>query len=112
MERTVEYEREAVEDLLGKPACHCISNRNWYSFLKLEIFEIYTDWVLEFYSNMELVSSASLKTFVRGKWINISVANTTEVLDIPIGEDCDYPISEDSQVPIDYNMIGTTLCGE
>ena len=61
---------------------------------------------------MELVSSASLKAFVRGKWINISVADIAKFLDIPIVEDYDYPIPEDSQGPIDYDMIGTTLCGE
>lgn len=61
---------------------------------------------------MELVSSASLKTFGRSKWITISVADIAEFLDIPIVEDCDYPIPVDSQVPIDYDLIGSTICGE
>ena len=112
MKRIVEFEREVVEDLLETPIYRSLSNRNWYTLLKFKTSEIYVNWVHEVYNNMDLESSASLKTFVRGKWITISTANIAEFLDIPIVENCDYPILENSQVNIDYDMVGTTLYGE
>lgn len=112
MKRTVESEREVAENLLDQPVCCSITRRNWNSLLKFEISKIYTDRVREFYSKMDFVASAILKTYVRGTWITIYVDDIAEFLDIPVVEDCDYPIPEDSQVSINYDMIVTTLCGE
>lgn len=111
--RTVETEREIAEELQQKAIFRSIVNRNWYSLVKFETKVVYTDWVREFYCNLEFDDSTnSLKTFVRGKAITISVGDVADFLDIPCVQQCDYPIPEDSQGPIDYDRIGTILCGE
>lgn len=61
---------------------------------------------------MEPLSSDTLKTFVRGKWISITVAEIIEFLDIPIVEGTDDLLPNDSQVQINYDMTGRTLCSE
>ena len=59
---------------------------------------------------MELEDNGAIKTYVRGKWITISVADIADFLDIPKVMNPDYPIPANTQ--IDYDLVGTTICGE
>ena len=59
---------------------------------------------------MEVEDSGNIKTNVWGKWITISTADLVDFIDIPEVENPDYPIPENTQ--IDYDMVGTTICGE
>lgn len=116
--RTVESERVTDDALLGKAVCRSITNRNWDSLLKFNIREVYPDWVREFYCNMELVSfedpdsAAFLKTFVRGKWLTITTTVISEFLNIQIPDRADYPLANESHFPVNFDEIGTLLCGE
>ena len=109
--RNVELEREVAEELHDKHVCSSLSNRNWYSWMKFESSKIYVDWVREFYNNLEIEESGSLKTYVLGKWIMITTGDIADFIDIPMVENQDYPIPKNSQFPIDYDLVGTTICG-
>ena len=111
LSRNVESEGEVAEELHDKHVCRSLSNRNWYSLLKFESSKIYVDWVREFYNNMEIEESGSLKTYVRGKWITITMDDIVDFIDIPVVENPNYPTLENSQVPIDYDLVCTTICG-
>lgn len=49
-----------------------MARRPWGSLVSFDTNEILWDWVREFYSDMEVVSSEISKTYVRGKWIDAS----------------------------------------
>ncbi|XXG76621.1 hypothetical protein AAC387_Pa08g0928 [Persea americana] len=108
--RSVESEREVVEELHDKLVFRSLATRNWFSLVTFHPKQIYVEWVKEFYNNMEIQDSVNLKTYVRGKWITISAADLADFIDIPEVENSDYPIPENT--PIDYDSVGTTICGE
>lgn len=60
---------------------------------------------------MDILESGSLKTYVRGKWLTIYVADIENFIEIPVVKNPDYPISNELQVPIDYDLVATTICG-
>ena len=77
--------------------------------MKFESKKIYVDWVQEFYNNMQIEDSGSIKTFVREKWITISLVDIADFFDIPVVENPDYPIPANTQ--INYDDVATTICG-
>lgn len=80
--------------------------------MSFELNEILGDWVRKFYNNMDIVSAEMFKTYVRGKWIIVNPSELGEFLDIPVPDEYDYPIPHDSQEPVNYDIVGTTICGQ
>ena len=109
--RNVGSEREINDKLLDKPVVYLLTCRPWGYLMKYDTTEILVDWVREFFNNMDVVSAAEVKTYVRGTWFNITPMEIGELLDIPVLAEFDYHVSSNTQGNIDYDVVATTQCG-
>ena len=108
--RSMEFEREVGEELHYKLVFRSLATHNWYSLVKFNSSKIFVDWVREFYNIIEVEDNGAIKTYVSGKWITISIVDIADFLDILEVTNPDYPIPANTQ--IDYDLVGTTICGE
>ncbi|RWR92122.1 protein MAINTENANCE OF MERISTEMS-like protein [Cinnamomum micranthum f. kanehirae] len=109
--RNIESEREIAKELHTKRVCHSLVNRNWFPLMKFSTKKIHVDWVRESYCNLEIVNSGKIKSFVRGKWITMTVQDIADFIDIPIVHNSDCPIPDELHAPINYDLVATTICG-
>lgn len=87
--RNIETEREVAEILHTKRVCRSLVNRNLFPIMKFNTKKIHVNWVREFYCNLEIVDSEKMKTFVRGKWLTISVEDIADFINIPVVDNPD-----------------------